>query len=194
MPDFDLRPAAQRMARLLEGVTDETLTAPTPCADLPLGGLIGHVGQFAAAFTIKALKDPGAPTSPPSGPPPLEPGWRDRITADLAGLGEAWLAPEAWEGMTRAGGVDMPAEVAARVALDELVVHGWDIARTTGQVFEPDEDELRHIETTVRQFRGDETGEMPGLFGPLVPVPDDAPLLHRILGLTGRDPGWTPPG
>jgi hypothetical protein len=46
----------------------------------------------------------------------------------------------------------------------------------------------------VLQFRGDETGEVPGLFGPLVPVADDAPLLHRILGLTGRDPSWTPSG
>jgi len=34
---------------------------------------------------------------------------------------------------------------------------------------------------------------MPGLWGPVVPVPDDAPLLHKVVGLTGRDPGWTPP-
>jgi hypothetical protein len=27
--------------------------------------------------------------------------------------------------------------------------------------------------------------------GPEVPVPDDAPLQHRLLGLIGRDPGWT---
>lgn len=30
----------------------------------------------------------------------------------------------------------------------------------------------------------------PGLFGPPVPVADDAPLLDRLLGLTGRDPAW----
>ena len=31
-----------------------------------------------------------------------------------------------------------------------------------------------------------------GLFGPPVSVPDDAPLLDRLLGLTGRDPAWRP--
>ncbi len=31
-----------------------------------------------------------------------------------------------------------------------------------------------------------------GVFPAAVPVPDDAPLLHRLLGLTGRDPAWRP--
>jgi hypothetical protein len=34
----------------------------------------------------------------------------------------------------------------------------------------------------------------PGLFGPPVPVPADAAALERLLGLTGRDPFWVPPG
>jgi uncharacterized protein (TIGR03086 family) len=195
MPDLDLRPAAQRMARLLEGVSDDALAAPTPCDDLPLSGLIGHVGGFATGFIAAAKKDVGEQTAPPaSGPPPLEPGWRDQVAADLAALADAWDAPAAWEGMTQAGGVDLPGPVAGRVALDELVIHGWDIATATGQPFDPDESELREIEATVRQLRGDQTGEIPGLFGPLVPVPDDAPLLHQVLGLTGRDPAWTPTG
>jgi len=29
-----------------------------------------------------------------------------------------------------------------------------------------------------------------GLFGPVVEVPEDAPLLDRVIGLSGRDPAW----
>ena len=38
--------------------------------------------------------------------------------------------------------------------------------------------------------RRPEPSRTPGLFGPPVPVPKDAPLLDRLLGLTGRDPAW----
>ena len=31
------------------------------------------------------------------------------------------------------------------------------------------------------------------LFGPVVPIDDDAAPLDKLLGLTGRDPGWLPP-
>ena len=37
--------------------------------------------------------------------------------------------------MSRAGGVDFPGEVAGMVALTEVVVHGWDLARATGQPY-----------------------------------------------------------
>jgi hypothetical protein len=40
--------------------------------------------------------------------------------------------------------------------------------------------------------RADPADEPEGLFGPVVPVPADAPLFDRLLGQTGRDPRWTP--
>lgn len=109
---IDLGPAAQRMATLLEGVGDDRLSAPTPIG-LELGAAVDHVGMFAREFVKVATKE-GGQGSPPSADH-LEPGWRERIAADLAALAEAWRDPAAWEGMTKAGGIDLPGEVGGLV-------------------------------------------------------------------------------
>ena len=193
MPELDLRPAAERMTRILAGIPDGALGDATPCPEYTVAGLVSHVDGFARAFTAAARKDLGPLTStPPATTAELPDGWREAAAAHLAGLGDAWLADEAWEGMTQAGGVDLPAAIAARVALDELVVHGWDLAAATGQRYDAADDELATVEATVQQFRGGNDDAMPGLFGPVVAVSDDAPPLDRLLGLTGRDPRWTP--
>jgi uncharacterized protein (TIGR03086 family) len=194
MSELDLKPAAEQMARLLEGVPDDALDSATPCPKYCVRDLIGHVGGFALAFKAAAEKDLGDMTSRPPAvrDTVLESGWRQRIVGDLDALAAAWQMPAAWQGMTQAGGVDLPGEIAGRVALDELVVHGWDIARATGQPYHCDDMMLREVEATVRQFRGDNEGEVPGLFGPVVQVAPGSPPLDKLLALTGRDPSWSP--
>jgi uncharacterized protein (TIGR03086 family) len=194
MPNPDLRAAADRMTRLLEAVPNDSMGAPTPCPDLSLGALIDHVGGFAKVLAASAKKELGELTAQPPDPRAdnLEPGWRARMTADLSALADAWDAPDAWQGMTQAGGQDLPGAMAGRIALDELVVHGWDIAQATGQPFDCDAATLGEVESTVQQVRGGNDGDIPGLFGPVVAIADDADALERVLGLTGRDPGWSP--
>ncbi len=92
--------------------------------------------------------------------------------------------------MTRVGGVDLPAEVAATVAIDELVVHCWDLALATGLNFAADEAMLNAAYGFARAAVARDPDGSAGLFGPPVAVPDDAELLDRLLGLTGRDPAW----
>jgi uncharacterized protein (TIGR03086 family) len=195
MTPVNLEPAARRMADLVGGVPDELLDAPTPNPEYTLGDLVEHVGGAASAFTGAAAKDLGDATSQgPSGDASrLGDDWRTRIPRDLAALADAWRDPDAWTGMTKAGGVDLPGEVAGLVALDELVIHGWDIARATGQAYEVDAGSLEAVHGFVAQFSEPGMEEArAGLFGPVVEVPENAPLLDRVIGLTGRDPGWSP--
>ena len=45
----------------------------------------------------------------------------------------------------------------------------------------------------VEQFSGaGQEAAREGMFGPEVAVTEDAPLLDRLIGLTGRDPNWSP--
>jgi uncharacterized protein (TIGR03086 family) len=195
MTALDLKPAAQRMTDLVGAVGDEQLRAPTPCPAYSLGDLLDHVGGFALAFTAAATKDGGALGSQgPSGDASrLGDDWRSRIPRDLGELAEAWRDPAAWTGMTMAGGIDLPGEVAGLIALDELVIHGWDVARASGQPYECDAASLEAVHGFVAQFSAPgQEAQREGLFGPVVDVPEDAPLLDRVIGLSGRDPAWAP--
>jgi uncharacterized protein (TIGR03086 family) len=195
MTVVDLEPATRGMADLIRGVPDELLDGPTPCPEYALGDLLDHVGGLTLAFTAAATKAGGdASSQGPSGDATrLGHDWRTRIPRDLAALAEAWRDPAAWSGTTQAGGVELPAEVAGMVALDELVIHGWDVARASGQPYECDPQSLDAVHGFVAQFSGPGQEEARAdLFGPVVEVSDDAPLLDRVIGLTGRDPAWSP--
>ncbi|MFJ4976691.1 TIGR03086 family metal-binding protein [Streptomyces coeruleorubidus] len=189
---LDLGPQTAVLARLAEGVTDEQLADPTPCPEYAVRNLLGHLVGLSVAFRDAGRKDLGATTdtSPGSALPDIGPGWREELPKVLAELAEAWRDPAAWTGMTRAGGVDLPGEIAGLVATDELVIHGWDLARATGQAYAPDQAALQTCHDFLAASVDDPSrGE---IFGPVVPVGPDAPLLDRAVGLSGRDPGWKP--
>lgn len=195
MPDLDLTPAARTLAELVAGVPEEALGAPTPCADTSVAALLDHIDGLSEAFRTAATKEAvGAePQTPHADAALLDPAWRTSIPERLDRLAAAWRDPAAWEGMTVAGPIEMPAEVAALVTADELVIHGWDLARATGQAFEADAGCLAAAHDFVAQFSGPGTEDQrQGLFGPEVAVAADAPLLDRVLGMTGRRPDWTP--
>ncbi|WP_129309801.1 TIGR03086 family metal-binding protein [Streptomyces sp. L2] len=188
---LDLGPQALIVARLAENVTDEQLTAATPCPDYALRNLLGHLLGLSVALRDAARKDLGATTDTPpaSAVPDIGPDWRAELPKALDELAEAWRDPAAWTGATRAGGVDLPGAVAGAVATDELVIHGWDLARATGQDYAPDPAALESAHGFLLAAADGPNG---GIFGPVVPVPAEAPLLDRAVGLSGRDPGWRP--
>ena len=192
---LDLHPATREVARLVGGISDAQLDGPTPCTETSVAGLLDHLMGLATAFRDAATKSNGPDSGQASADAAnLDPGWREILPGRLDELADAWEDPDAWDGMTWAGGVEMPAEVMASVALDEVVLHGWDLARATGQRFEVDLVSAQVVlEFTAASSEPGQEAMREGIFGPVVEVPEDAPVFDRALGFSGRDPGWTPP-
>ncbi|NUL06295.1 TIGR03086 family protein [Streptomyces lunaelactis] len=191
-PSPDLHPAARAVAQLIDGVGDERLGDPTPCPKYAVRELLGHLVGLSTAFRDAARKDlgPTTGTDPGSVLPVLDDDWRTVLPQRLDELAEAWQTPGAWDGDTEAGGVTFPAAIAGRVAINELVVHGWDLARATGQEYAPGEASLQVSYELMKPAGDDPSGD--GMFGPVVEVPDSAAPLDQVVGFSGRRPDWRP--
>jgi uncharacterized protein (TIGR03086 family) len=187
MNTLDFGPATRTLADLVGGVRDDQLENPTPCPKWTTADLLRHIAGLTLEFTASATKTP----TPARARVGLTDGWRERIRADLTGLAEAWTHPAAYEGETHAGPVTLSGRETARVALNEVTVHGWDVARATGQEYAADPDAVAECTRFVREFDAP-ANDNGGLFGPPVATPDDARAIDRLVGLAGRDPAWTP--
>jgi len=71
-----------------------------------------------------------------------------------------------------------------QIRLYDLLAHGWDIARATGQAVELPDDVAEQSLAFVRTQLTDEA--RPGRFDPAQPVADHAPAIERLVAFLGR--------
>jgi uncharacterized protein (TIGR03086 family) len=194
----DLEPAAREVTRLVNGVRDDQLDDPTPCSSYTLGDLLHHVRGLAEAFTVAGRKEQpaGGSKPPPRGDASLLPNnWRGETADWLSRLAETWSDPAAWEGTAWIAGFEAPASAVGITAANELVVHGWDVARASGQQLVLDGTALAPCREFVEMMSGPGSEEARGdAFGPALPVPVGASALDELVAGNGRDPAWAAEG
>ncbi|NGO78569.1 TIGR03086 family protein [Streptomyces sp. YC504] len=179
--------AGDRAAAVLDGIEDGQLGAPTPCAEYDVRALVNHLLHVVVQFQALAADRPVDFSETPDYVGE-DPEWRKRFAVEVGRLAQAWAAPGALEGAT--GALGMPAPTVARMALGDLVVHPWDLARATGQEYVPDPETVDDVAPTFAELAPG--GREMGVFGPPVDVPGHASPLDALLGIIGRDPQWTP--
>ena len=178
------------LAPVAGAITGDQLHDPTPCTEYDVAQLrehaLGWLAIFAAGFADPAGQAPRASTDgyQVSADPAAEVRAAASILTRAVRAGAASLP-------LRLGGSAMPGDMALSMILWEYQVHGWDLARATGQPWAPPaaaaEESLAFAPAMLTpDYQGDGKA-----FGRPVPVPDSAPPLDRLLGLSGRDPGWT---
>jgi uncharacterized protein (TIGR03086 family) len=177
------------LAPMVGRITAEQLHEPTPCTELDVGQLRTHVLGWLTTFAA-GFADPG-------GQAPLDHLDGYAVPADPAAevrSASATMAAALRDGAAgrpmRLGDSAMPGGMALSMILWEYQVHGWDLARATGQPWSPPAEAAQEsLEFAPGMLTADYQGDGKA-FAPRVPVPASAPPLDRLLGLSGRDPAW----
>jgi uncharacterized protein (TIGR03086 family) len=167
---------------------------PTPCTEYTVGQLRDHVlgwlRNFADGFADPGGQAPAADISAYHAPADAADA-AAQVTSAAARLDRA-LRDGAAQRPLRLGEAAMPGEMALGMILWEYQMHGWDLARATGQKWSPPAAAAQaSLSFAPAMLTDDYQGEGKA-FAPPVDVPAGAPALDRLLGLSGRDPAWSP--
>ena len=186
----EMTEAADAAARTVAGADVTQFAQPTPCAEWDVRALLNHLILW-TSYSLEARAHGGSVSQELMDRDfAAEPGYAAGYRAELDRALAAWAAPEVWERSLDVMGSATPAADVAALNLAEMVLHGWDLAAATGQRFQVSDAAaaaaLRAVEANAELFR-----QYKGFAEP-VPVAADAPVLNRVLAISGRDPGWTP--
>ena len=178
----DLDRALTATEAVVSGIGDDQWQAPTPCTELDVSGVLNHLVRgnllFAAIIRGEPRPEPGTDHL---GDAPLA-----AYQQTAAGLRAAFAAPDVLDTVYAAPFGTAPGAILAHVRVTEVLAHGWDLARATGQAAEfPAEVAERAVAGARRALT--ERPQGPGApFGAEVPVPPDAPAIDRLSGFLGR--------
>jgi uncharacterized protein (TIGR03086 family) len=180
--------AVNQMEAIVVGVRSDQERLPTPCADWDVQALLSHVVRHSMPNLIVAASG-GIPDwqAPPAD---VQADWVEAYRGAADELLSTWRAADMDRMVDSAGG-SAPLRGRADQQIAELAVHGWDLAKATGQDGPLDTALAEHALTWSRrmlkpEYRG------AGSFGTEVPVPPDAPSYDRLAGWFGRNPAWQP--
>jgi uncharacterized protein (TIGR03086 family) len=186
MDDIDLlSDVLDKTGDLIAGVAPDRLDRSTPCPDYDVRAMVDHlvgwVQVFAAAAGGRTYE--GDPSAVHAGDDPA-----GEFRASAADLVAGWREHGVDRTVTLAGGGGQPGEVVLNMTLMEYLTHGWDLAVGSGQPVPYTDDEAEQVlaraqATLPPQYRGEGMA-----FGEIVPVPDDAPAVDRLIGFMGRRP------
>lgn len=199
---IDPRPILDRAiatgGAVIAGVRPDQLTAPTPCPEMDVRAMLGHL--VAVLDRIAALGKGDDPFSVTETHAPDD-DWAGAWTAAGRRAADAWRDDAVLERPMALPWIQGSGAEVLTSYFSELTVHTWDLATATGQ--QPDWDdavvtaalEARPIlPAENRRALFEEISAAMGLdevaipFADAVPMPVDAPAIDRLVAWNGRDP------
>ena len=186
----EMAAASAEAARVVGNVPANALDTPTPCGDWDLRTLLNHTILWTSYSAERRAHGESVAEDLMSKDFTADPGFREDYARQVSKAVTAWQGPEAWAGTRTVMGNATPAADVGAMLLMEVGLHGWDVARATGQEFTVDDRTAEALEDVVsaqaelfRKYQG---------FADAVEPQKNATAFERALTLSGRDPGWKP--
>ena len=190
MDELTMKAVCSATERVVMGVTPAQYELPTPCAAWTVRDLANHLlGTLHLGRALLSGETPTVEAGP--GEVPAE----DLIGADLISAyrsGAAALVAATTEDavgrihVTPLG--EMPGIGLAGFAALDVLVHGWDLAKATGQDSKIDSALAEQMLSFARQAINDQMGTRAPRIGPEVAIPADADASARLVAYLGRRP------
>lgn len=178
-----LRRSLAAVDELISNVRVDQWLDPTPCDEWDVCRVVEHLIGMNQVFAAMLAGE----AAPQRGDEPAVDGLATAFRETSAALVRAFEQPGVLERsfvspMGSATGAER-----LQIRLYDLLAHGWDIARATGQPVRLPENAA---EDALRFVRGQLSDEArPGRFKPAEPPRDDAPAIDRLVAFLGRQPG-----
>ena len=187
MAEEMLERVVSELRKVVDGITPEQMSSPTPCTSWDVRGVLNHVTggsiMFAECVENGSISDEEFARLSSADLVGDDPSGVFGAAADRALA--AFAAPGAMERMVTLPFGTMPAGVAANIAVFDLTVHALDLARATGQSTELDPNVLQAGWDAAQGMLSPELRST-GMFADAQPCADDAPLGDRLMAYTGR--------
>ncbi|MBI1351436.1 MAG: TIGR03086 family protein [Actinomycetales bacterium] len=167
-------------------VTSDQWASPTPCTDWPVRAVVNHLVGMNLVFSALVGGEP-MPTRVELADEDLAARYDSSAELLLA----AFSAPGALDGDIAGPLGSASGEERLQIRLYDLIAHGWDVARATGQSLNLPEELVEHsLAFSSVQLHGVDRS---GRFAPARSVPDSAEAIDRLVSFLGRDVNWSAP-
>jgi len=190
-PMTDPRPihcrAMAQTEAIVAAIEPSQLGLPTPCAEYDVRALLSHiVGGLNRVAIVGEGGDALARPARADGVP--DDGWPAAYQAASQRARQAWADDAKLDALVEVPWGKIPGRFAIAGYIQEILTHGWDLAKATGQPTERDPELAFFALAGAKRIlppeaRGD---DIP--FGPVVPVPPDAAPYAQLAAWLGRQP------
>ena len=171
------------LKHLGERILADQLDNSTPCSSFTVAGVLGHMTGLASAYAPAFRGDARPGNGEKSTTEDDDPRTRFQLAMDA--LLDAVQSAGALDRTIETPFGPMPGAMFARLVAFDGLIHGWDLATSTQQAWNPPNDVVAEVDVFARQAIAPEMRDG-DTFAQETPAPPDATPLLRLVAFSGR--------